>query len=161
MKRIIALFLMASILFLGACNYSAGFKKDFGTGLSFNYNGFHVQNVLLVGPGNKVMDNNKVQLNTQMAIVALGIANYGLKEEKVFPGMMIVVTDKHGSEVLKGTDLFLGTEGYTPANATELRGTITIAKPMIAGETYHLKMHVWDKVKPENVLDAETDIVVQ
>ena len=107
------------------------------------------------------MDNNKVQLNTQMAIVVLGIANYGLKEGKVFPGMMLVITDKHGFAVINEADLFFGSEGYAPRNATELRGNITIAKPMIAGETYHLKMYVWDKVKPENELNAETDIIVR
>jgi len=85
MKKIIVLLLTANLLISGACNCSAGFKKDLGTGLSFNYNGFRVQNVVLVGPDNKKMGDNKVQLNTQMAIAVLGLENYGLKEGKAFP----------------------------------------------------------------------------
>jgi len=153
--------LILSYSMFAACNFSSGFKKDFTTGLSFHYNGFSVQNVLLLDPTNRPMTSNKVQLNTKMAIVALGIANYGLKDGKVFPGMMLVVTDEKGIPVLNAADLFEGIQGAPPASATELRGNITIATPMVSGKTYHLKVRIWDKVKAGNELNAETDLVVQ
>lgn len=152
--------ILSCVLFPG-CNYSKGTKKDFRTGLSFSYNGFIVQDVLLIDPANKRMTDNKVQINTRIAIVALGVNNYQLKDNKVFPGMMLLVTDKKGTPVLKADDLFAGDQGHPPANATELRGDITIATPMIAGETYHVKMHVWDKVKADNEIDIEADLAVQ
>ena len=161
MKKIIVLLLLANLLISGACNFSKGAKKDLRTGLSFSYNGFIVQNVLLIDPANKRMTDNKVQLNSQIAIVALGINNYGLKDGKVFPGMMLLVTDKKGTPVLKADDLFAGDQGHPPASATELRGDITIARPMVAGETYHVKVHIWDKVKADNELNIEADLVVQ
>jgi len=161
MKKIIALLLLANLLISGACNFSSGAKKDLRTGLSFSYNGFIVHDVLLIDPVNKRMTDNKVQLNTRIAIVALGINNYGLKDGKVFPGMMLLVTDKKGAPVLNAADLFAGNQGYPPANATELRGDITIARPMVAGETYHVKVHIWDKVKADNELNIEADLVVQ
>lgn len=107
------------------------------------------------------MTDNKVKLNTQIALVALGVNNYELKDGKVFPGMMLLVTDKMGTPVLKADDLFSGDQGHPPASATELRGDITIAKPMVAGQTYHVKLRIWDKVKPENELNAEIDLDVQ
>jgi len=161
MKKIIALLLLANLLISGACNFSTGSKKDFRTGLSFSYNGFIVQDVLLIDPANKRMTDNRVQLNTRIAIAAIGINNYGLKDGKVFPGMMLLVTDKKGTPVLNAADLFAGDQGYPPANATELRGDITIARPMVAGETYHVKMRVWDKVKADNEINIEADLVVQ
>jgi hypothetical protein len=142
------------------CNYSKGVKKDFNTGLKFSYNGFRVDNVLLIDPANKAMSDNKVHLNTRIAIVALGVSNYGMKNGKAYPGMQLVVTDKKGTTVLGAADLFEGTEGYPPERATELRGDITIGKPITAGETYHVKIHIWDKVTPENAIDAEADLVV-
>jgi len=107
------------------------------------------------------MTDNKVQLNTKMAIVAVGINNYALKDGKAFPGMMLLVTDKKGTPVINAPDLFEGDQGHPPAAATELRGAITVAQPMIAGETYHVKMRVWDKVKTDNEINIETDLVVQ
>ena len=162
MRQIIAgLFLTSIVVFAGACNYSAGFKKDFGTGLTFSYKGFRVQRVLLAGPDNKMMDKNEVMLNTQCAIVVSGIGNFGLKNGKVFPGMTLVVTNKKGATVITGADLFAGGDGYPPESATELRGTITVAQPMVSGETYQVKMHVWDKVSANNTLDASIDLVVK
>jgi predicted small secreted protein len=158
-KHIVTLILSCAIF--AGCNFSKGTKKDLLTGLSFSYNGFIIRDVLLIDPADKRMTDNKVHLNTRIAIVALGINNYGLKDGMVFPGMMLLVTDKKGTPVLNAADLFAGDQGYPPANATELRGDITIARPMAAGETYHVKMRVWDKVKADNELNIEADLVVQ
>jgi hypothetical protein len=152
--------LLSSVIFAG-CSFSKGTKKDLLTGLSFSYNGFIIQDVLLIDPANKRMTDNKVQINTRMAIVALGLNNYGLKDGKVFPGMMLLVTDQKGTQVLKADDLFAGDQGHPPAEASELRGDITIAKPMVAGQTYHVKARIWDKVKADNEVNIETDLVVQ
>jgi predicted small secreted protein len=155
------LILLLSCVIFAACNFSIGVKKDLRTSLSYSYNGFIVHDVLLIDPVSKRMTDNKVQLNTRIAIIAIGINNYGLKDGKVFPGMMLLVTDKKGTPVLKADDLFAGDQGYPAANATELRGDITIARPMVAGETYHVKMHVWDKVKADNEINIEADLLVQ
>ncbi|MDP9078670.1 MAG: hypothetical protein M3O71_14660 [Bacteroidota bacterium] len=159
-KQPIIILILSCIIFAG-CNFSKGAKKDLRTGLSFSYNGFIVQDVLLIDPANKRMTDNKVQLNTRIAIVALGINNYELKDGKAFPGMMLLVTDKKGTPVLKSDDLFAGDPGHPPAQATELRGDITVARPMVAGETYHVKVRIWDKIKPDNEINIETDLVVQ
>ena len=158
---VIPFIVLLSCLIFAGCNYSKGAKKDLLTGLSFSYNGFVVRDVLLIDPANKRMTDNKVQINSRIAIVALGLNNYGLKDGKVFPGMMLLVTDKKGTPILNAADLFAGDQGHPPAEATELRGDITIAKPMIAGQTYHVKVRIWDKVKTDNELNAETDVVVQ
>jgi len=105
-----------------ACNFSRGAKKDFRTGLSYNYNGFHVQDVLLIDASGKPMSSNKVSLNTRVSIAAIGITNYGLRGGNVYPGMMLAVTDQRGHPVIKAAGLFEGSDGYAPSGATELRG---------------------------------------
>jgi predicted small secreted protein len=161
MKKQLIITMILGCLVLGGCNFSKGTKTDLRTGLSFSYNGFIVRDMLLIDAANKRMTDNKVQINTQIAIVALGLNNYGIKDGKVFPGMMLLITDKKGAPVLKADDLFANDQGHPPAAAAELRGDITIAKPMVAGETYHVKVHIWDKVKADNKVDADVDLVVQ
>jgi hypothetical protein len=153
--------MIACTLVLWACNFSAGTKKDLATGLSYNYNGFSVDDVLLVGPDNMAMSTNQVQFNTTVAIVVQGLTNYELQDGKAFPGLMLSVTDKAGSAILSEADLFADSDGYSPVDAAILRGTVTVGDPMKLGERYHIKMRVWDKGKPENELTAEVDIEVK
>jgi predicted small secreted protein len=159
-KQHIITLILSCVVFAG-CNFSKGAKKDLRTGLSFNYNGFSVQDVILIDAANNRMTDNKVKLNTQIAIVALGVNNYALKDGKVFPGMMLLVTDKKGTPIINAADLFEGDQGHPPASASELRGDITVGKPMASGETYHVKVHIWDKVKTDNELNIEANLVVQ
>ena len=161
MKKIIYFFLVLPALVLNSCNFSAGTKKDFTTGLSQTYNGFTVDEVLLVGPDNKVMSDNKAKLGTQIAIVIQGLANYELKDNKAYPGLALNVTDKQGNAMLGSEDLFAKNDGFSAADAAVLRGTVTIGAPMKTGETYHIKVHAWDKNKKENELTAEVDIQVE
>jgi hypothetical protein len=153
--------ILASVLVVGACNFSVGTKKDLITGLSYTYNGFSVDEVVMAGPDNKIVASNDVPLNSTVAIVAQGLSNYQLKDDKAFPGMSLVVTDKEGTAVISETDVFAESDGYSAADASILRGTITVGTPMKAGETYHIKMRIWDKIKPENELTADVDIDVR
>lgn len=161
MKKNTSLLIIATAILLWQCDFSAGTKKDFGTGLSYSYNGFSVDEVVLVGQDNKVMTNNEVKLGTQVGIAAQGIGNYVVKNGKAQPGLMLSVTDKNGTAILNESDLLAETDGYSERDAAILRGTVTVADPMKAGETYHVKMHIWDKNKPENELTAEVDLVVK
>lgn len=71
-----------------------------------------------------------------------------------------MVTDKQETPVIQEADLFSESEGYSTEDASFLRGTVIVGNPMKSGETYHVKMRVWDKNKPENELTAEVDLVV-
>lgn len=144
-----------------SCNFSAGVKKDFGTTLSFEYNGFGVEEVAFVGPDNERASNNEVKLNTQVAIVAQGLANYELRDGKAFPGLALTVKDEQGSAVIDEADLFAESQGFSPQDASIIRGSITIGSPMEPGQTYDVLMRIWDKNKPETQLTATMEIVVE
>ena len=161
MKNLNYVILFAVATGFSACNFSAGTKKDFGTGLSYSYNGFTVEQVLLAGPDNVAMTDNQVVLNSEIAIVAQGLANYQMKDDKAFPGLMLSVTDKDGTEVLGAKDLFSETEGFSAVDASVLRGTVTVGDPMKTGETYHVKMRIWDKNKADNELTIDVDLAVK
>jgi hypothetical protein len=73
---------------------------------------------------------------------------------------MLTVTGEQGEAIVNEADLFAQTEGYSPEDASALRGTVTVGKPMKSGDKYHMKMRIWDKNKAENELTAEVDLVV-
>lgn len=154
--------LIITVCFLvwSACEFSAGKKKDFRTGLSVSNAGFSIDQSYLVGPDNKIKTDNRVPINTTVAIVVEGIEHYEIKDGMAFPGLMLRVTDDDGNAVLNEQDLLADYNGFSPADAAILRGTVTAGSPMRSGETYHVTMRVWDKNKVENEIVAEVDIDV-
>jgi hypothetical protein len=156
-----ALYLALSALVWCSCQFSAGKKKDLKTGLSVSNKGFSLDESYLVGPDNTRKADNQVPLNSTVAIVVEGVENYVLKAGKAYPGLMLTVTDKDGHAVLDEPDLLAKYDGFPPTDAAVLRGTVTVGNPMRSGETYHVKMRVWDKNKFENEITAEVDIDVK
>ena len=160
MKTQTALVLVLSALIWCSCEFSVGKKKDFQTGLSVSNDGFTFDESYLVGPDNTRKADNKVPMNSTIAIVLEGIGNYELKDGKAYPGLMLTVVDKDGKAVLDEPDLLASYDGFPPSDAAILKGTVTVGNPMRSGETYHVKMRVWDKNKFENEIIAEVDIEV-
>jgi hypothetical protein len=161
MKTQTLLFLVMGALVWCSCEFSAGKKKDFKTGLSVSNDGFTIGESYLVGPDNTRKADNKVPMNSTMAIVVEGIENYAIKDGKAYPGLMLTVTDVEGKPVLDEQDLLSKYDGFPPADAAVLKGTVTVGNPMRSGEIYHVKMRVWDKNKFENEIIAEVDIEVE
>lgn len=159
MKKITLSFLSASLLV--ACNFSTGIKKDLSTGLSYSYNGFAVSEVYFVDSDNIPKGTNEVELNSNVALVVQGIENYTMVDEKAYPGMSLYVTDKEGNNIIGEDDLFESNIGYSAQDASVLRGTITIGEPMVAGETYHVELKIWDKHNAENNIAASIDLRVK
>jgi hypothetical protein len=156
MKKLTFIFLLLNLI-LWSCNPRT---KDSETGLAVRTQGFTVRESYLAGPDKTPMHGNQVALNTKIEIVLEGVENYSLKNGKAFPGLMLTVTDKQGYAVIEEADLFPLETGYDPTEASTVRGLIRIGAPMKSMETYHVKMRLWDKVKPENEVIAEADLEV-
>lgn len=158
MKTIVAF--IAVCFLITACNFSSGTRKDFVTGFSVTYNGFSIGEFGLVNGQNEQTKSNEVAIGNVIGLEVDGIENYQVKDEQVFPGLGLIVTGKDGTVILEGDDI-LGKESYNTDNASVMRGTITVGDPMKSGETYHVKMRIWDKLKPESEIIVEGDIVVK
>lgn len=144
-----------------ALSCSVGTRKDLVTGMSISYNGFSVGEANLVNGDNQVTTSNEVSMGEKMAIVVNDVEGYQEKEGRVFPVLDLLVTDKDGGVALEGSDILASDEGYLPEDASVLRGTITVGNPMRSGETYHAKMTITDKLKPESVITVEVDLIVK
>lgn len=151
--------LLIGCVLLAAC--SKGIKKDLTTGLTTSYNGFAVEEILLVDSADQTLTSTQVPLDSRFSIVMQGIANYELKDAKAFPGLSMQVTDKQGNAIINEADLFGGSEGYSEQDASVLRATVTVGSPMQSGETYHCKVRVFDKNKAESEIVCELDFSVK
>ena len=143
-----------------ACNFSNQ-EKNPSTGLSIESDGLSYEKAYLVGPDNTPKNTNQVNLGSNTSIVIEGIENYEPEGGRVFPGLMLTVTDKEGITVINEADLLNNEKGYQLSDAATVSGIIKVGEPMKSAQTYHVKMIVWDKNKPYNKLTAEIDLIVQ
>jgi hypothetical protein len=140
---------------------STGVKMDLSTGTKKSYSGFSVEEIYIVDAEDTQLGSNEISLDTKFSIVYQGIENYTLKGGKVFPGLSMQVTDASGNFILNEADLFSNSaEGYTAEEASVLRGSVTVASPMQAGETYHCKVRVFDKNSEAEIV-SELDFTIK
>lgn len=163
MKTSLSFFLL---LLISACSntgkdsgfsigFSKGVKADLNTGAKTTYSGFAVENIYVVDAEDKQLNDNEVPLDSKFSIVFEGIENYIVKEGKVFPGLSIEVTDEAGTKILDEADLLNSyTDGFDPATASVLRGSVTVGNPMQVGQTYLCKIRVYDK-------NSEAEIITE
>ncbi len=139
---------------------STGVKMDLGTGTKTSYSGFSVDEIHIVDAEDQALGGNEIPINTKFSIVYDGIENYTLKDGKAFPGLSLQVADEAGNYILNETDLFSSyTEGFPPADASVLRGSVTVADPMKAGVSYHCTLRVFDKNSDAEII-SELDFAV-
>jgi hypothetical protein len=160
MKRAILLFFVCGVIFY-SCGSGEHEKKDFDSGLSVSNTGLTVEDAYLVDHNNQAIDKDRVPFNKEVDIVLAEVENWVLKDGKAFPGLMITVTNPHGIAVIDEADLLKNENGYSPEDARMLRGKVRVGDPMKRGETYHVKMRVWDHNKPENEIITEADFMIE
>jgi hypothetical protein len=157
MKKVLLIPILVFVLF--AC--SKGIKKDLTTGLTTRYNGFAVEEILLVDSADQTLTSTQIPLDSRFSIVMQGITNYQSKGDKVFPGLSLSVTDSQGNAVINEADLFSTSEGYSAEDASVLRATVTVGNPMQSGQTYHCKVRVFDKQKAESEIVCDVHFTVK
>ncbi len=152
-------------LILTACgggSFSKGVKKDITTGLNSSYNGFAVDDIYLTDDKGNKLTSNQVTLGNALLLVASGVENYKLVNGKAYPGCTIILTDKNKKEILNLPDAFASlSDGLPAAEATELKATLTTGAPMLAGETYQLYVHFFDKQNPTSVITSTVELLAR
>ncbi len=152
-----------ALLLIYACSFSKGTKKDLVTGLSTSYNGFAISDAYLAAEDGSRLKSNKITLGTSIQIAVTGVENFVVKDGKVFPGCMILITDKQtNAEILKLDDAFADMADGTPEEkATLLHADLSTGNPMVAGTTYRLKTRFFDKNNPESEIVSEIDLIME
>ncbi len=123
-----------------------GFKGNLETlNLQTMYEGLTFENVTLVDGDNKKIDNDEIPLDSKFSIVIEGIENYTLKDGKAFPKLTLMVLGETGPIVTEEDALATYTDGMSVEDASVLRGTFTVAQPMVSGKQYTCSVSVNDK----------------
>ncbi len=133
-----------------ACNaqFSKGIKKDLKTGLSLTYDGFTVEEAVLLDAAGNPLSSNQVKLNEPIKIRVNGIEGFKVINGQVFPGASILVTDRSARQtILDEPDLFTAydAQGCSPEDAGTITLTVTVGDPIVPDSTYIWKSQIWDK----------------
>ena len=148
-----------ALLFCVACNFSQGVKKDLNTGLTTHYKGFRIDDSFLADESGNKISSNKVDMGTTLFIIATGVTNYKEKNERVYPGCKIVLTDASGKELLNLPAAFADMkDGFKPEEATRLSARLSTGDPMQKGASYNLKATFFDKENKESLIVSEVKL---
>jgi len=134
-----------------------GAKSDYNnTGLETVYEMLTYEKVVIVDGDDKAISGNEVPFESKFSIVFEGIKNYTLKDGRAFPKFMLSVTGgNQPGGIVHNEDLFASnTGGFSEADASVLRGTITVGEPMKPEGEYVCSLQISDKNKPEAYIMA-------
>jgi|GEM_PF-477633 len=143
-----------------SCNFSKGSYKDLGTGLSYTYNGFSPDKIILLDGYNEPLRNNKLPEVSLLQLLVKNINNYTIENGRVYLGCRILVTDSEGKEALSIEDLYEKIDGIPVEEMDNLVFQVRLANPIVSGKTYHVSYHLYDKKNEKNRLNASVDIEV-
>ena len=152
-KRISILLLLLPAVILSSCSFHKGAKEKPAIGLSYSYSGITVSDVKLY---DSYRDNpligKKIPYGNTLYVAVEGISKLTVENGRVYPGCEVTVTDLNGNIALQGKDLYPA-EGYTVEESATLYLEITMAAPVVAGETYKTTARIYDKKNPEKGVD--------
>lgn len=123
-----------------------GFKGDLETtNLQTLYEGLTFEKVTLLDGDDKKIESEEIAMNSKFSIVIEGIKNYTLKDGKVFPKLTLMLLGETGPIVAEEDALASYTDGMSVEDASVVRGTFTVAQPMVTGKQYTCSVSVTDK----------------
>jgi hypothetical protein len=145
--------------FLGGCEFSVGAKKDLNTGLSASYNGLSADNIFLAGANDSALTNNEVVLGSKVKIIADGVDNFKVVDNKVFPGCTILLLSAANDSIIFIPDAYQDlTDGKAANEANYLTASLNTGDPMQVNGTYLLKVKFYDKQDTTHFIAAECSL---
>jgi len=159
LKSCLLSFVVLAMLFT-SCNFSKGSYKDLGTGLSYTYNGFTLDKIVLLDGYNEPLSNNKLPEASSLLLLVKDFKNYTVENGKVYLGCRILVTDSEGKEALSIEDLYEKVDGIPVEDIDNQAFQVRLANPIVSGGTYHVTYHLYDKKNEKNQLNASVNIKV-
>lgn len=140
---------------LAACSFSKGAKTEPLIGLTYSFNGLHVDDIGLFDTqdGNK-LKSREISIGKTLHVQLYGVKGFTEEDGKVFIGCHLKVTDEEGNVALENEDLFPSESGYVSDQVGNLLLKVTMGSPIVAGKDYVTTAHIYDKKNPENVIDV-------
>lgn len=132
-----------------------GAKSDYmNTQLETVYENLVPTKIYIVDENDNLVNGTEVKMNTKFSIIFDGIKGYSLQHGKAHPKFSMFVSGDTGI-IVNELDLFANNpEGFSEADASVLRGTVTVGEPMKAGEEYVCTMNIADKNNPGGYIMA-------
>jgi hypothetical protein len=156
MKTKIVILLLT--LSLGACKFSKSVKVDLLTGLTTNGDLISCDDVYLTVNGQKV-NSNTFTYGEQFFLNFNNIEGFKKENERVFPGMDLIVTGASGDTLLVSRDMYKNYPDGINLSPLLLQSNITVADPIHSNGDYTLTVKMTDK-KDKGTYTARLDFKV-
>lgn len=130
-------------------------KSDYtNTQLETVYENLVPAKIYIVDENDNPMNGTEVKLNTKFSIIFEGIKGYTLQNGKAHPKFSMFVNGD-GGIIVNEMDLFANNpDGFSEADASVLRGTVTVGEPMKPGQQYVCTLNIADKNNPDGYIMA-------
>lgn len=160
-NRICFIVVLCCIIF-SACSFSTGVVKDLATGMAYSYKNCRVRDVEMVDEKGIPFTSNVVPINSTFLIRASGVENFRILNGKAFPGCEITVKDNLKKTVGHLPDAFnvSAKDGINTPGLLDLSATISLSKPLVAGETYSVDARFFDKQESNRELLVSVDVLL-
>lgn len=152
LKAVVCLLVLGA---LQACNFNQSVKKDLITGAYSRGNGLSCDEIVMEVNGEPA-EKTKFALDDNINIIFNDVFGFQEKENRVFPGLSIIIVKNEKDTVAVEPDLFKemrnGTKDFVPA--LQIQANYSIVPLFEKGEKYKAKIKIWDK-KGEGTFDYE------
>jgi hypothetical protein len=153
-KIVILLFTLT----LGACSFSKSVKVDLLSGLTAKGDLISCDDVYLTVNGEKV-NSNVFTYGEEFYLNFNKIEGFKRENERVFPGMDLIVTNTAGDTMLYSTDMYKNYPEGINLSPLLLQSNITVADPIHSNMEYILTVNLNDK-KDKGTFNAKLNFKV-
>jgi len=132
------------------------YVEDIDTDFLYDSNGLEASSITLEIRG-QTYSSYELPETEQVDMVFSDVEGFKIVNEKIYPGLSILVTDQRGKVILENPDLFAKYSliGISPRRADRLISSLRIGKPMRIGENYNWQVRIWDKKWSMRTIDAQ------
>lgn len=151
--------LLLGVLLLASCNVNKSFNKDLISGLETHGNGLSCDDVE-VKHSDQLSDGNTYIFGDVLHFTFQNVEGFTNSKGKVFPGMSFELINSAGETVMSEEDLYAEKTAGIALSVPNLTSQITLGKPIVSGDKYKVKIHIWDK-KGKGTFDLSYPITVE
>jgi len=154
------LLILALFLFLGC---TSGTSTNLNTGQQTKNVGLSFDETYLSVNDTK-LNTNEVTLGDIVKLNFIGLTGFNEVDGKIYPGMSMDVTDSNGGSILSLPNMTsdYSLNGTNPNTIFEkISLSLTTGLPMEVGQTYQVKIAMWDTKAASSYLESTVNITMK
>lgn len=132
------------LFFMLSCQFNKSVNKDLITGLYTTGDGLGAERVYLSTETEEI-ERTTFTYGEKIFVMFDDMSGFVKANDKVFPGMHLVVTGQAGDTVMQVADLYADNPEGFDITPLVLRTDLIVAAPIHSGKAYTWHIDIWDK----------------